>query len=497
MKKTVWTTLILAIMAGAVITYFYVFEKGAKSSQSEKEWEPVPIINPKKKINKVIVIRPSDKIVFEWQGDSWLITEPKKVHPSQIVINNFMNLLLNLKKERIIHLHPENLKIFDLEEPRAEVVFHFSDEKETINLFIGKMNYNQDHAYAKLRSKPAVFLIKPEVTRFLFYSLNTFRAKSLLLHSPSNVESMEIKVLAPRLRERYPSIMDIKIIRQAQKGMPHEWIFIRPFKETSKTHSVELLLDRLHSHAGRKVIDVKDGNFAEYGLDDPQLKLIFNTSDGKKEEVLLGDVFPGEDKAYFRNTLTKEVILTGMQTFQLIAEMPFRKELLLDPHEARNITRMEIDYPGLDDKGFTLVYDSPRIFAFKEDPSQKALLKRILAVIQPFRRVRMQYLHDYPPYPRAEYGLENPRVTIKAYENETLVLNIAMGDTVTENQNIYTYVEDLKRECIVVFPKDLYHHLPWKRKFLAATDEEVERAKKRRRRHERKRESSGQKSGVE
>ncbi len=495
MKKTIVTTIILALVAVGVITYFYMFEKGVETSQ--KEWEPTSIIDADAPLYKITLIRPLGKIVFEWQNGRWMITDPLKANTSNILMRQFTGTLMNMKKERIIHLHPENLQMYHLENPRAEMTLHFSDDRPAKTLLIGKMNYNKDHLYAKFQSEPAVFLIKPDISPYLNYELNLFRIKSLLFHKPSDVASIEVKILDPSIKEKYPNLMDIKLIKQAQKGMPHKWIYIKPFQEAARAHSVEMLLKRLHANAAERIIDVEEGDYSQYGFDDPKLKIIFTATDGTKEEVLLGNLLPEKDLAYFRNTANDSVIPAGMTTFKLAATVPFRQQLLIGPHEARNVTEVKYEYPSSDSKDFSLVYESPRLFASKDNPSEKVLARRINALKRPFRTVRVNYVADYPPYPREKFGLDNPKLKIKLYENETLSLDVAIGDTVSELQTIYTYVEDLRRQCIVAYPKDLYHHIPWKRDHLVATEKEVEFAKKSRRRHERKRKPDGQESGIE
>jgi len=495
MKKTIVTTIILAFVAVGVITYFYMFEKGAEQAGEKKEWEPTSLFDADAEIDKITFIRSLGKIVFEWQNGRWIITQPLKSNTNSLLMRQFTEILTTMKKERIIHLHPENLQMYHLENPRAEITLHFSDDKPKKTLLIGKMNYNKDHLYAKFRSEPAVFLIKPDISPFILYEKNLFRAKSLLLHKPSNVVSMEIKVLDPSIKEKYPRIMNVKLIKQAQKGMPHKWIYIDPFNEAAKAHSVEMLLKRLHTHAAEGIIDVKKDDYSKYGLDHPNLKFIFTATDGTKEEVLLGNLLPERDVAYFMNTATDYILPAGMMTFKLAATVPFRQQKLIGPHEARNVTEVIYEYPSHDAKDISLLYESPRLFAFKGDPSKKALARRVNSLVRPFRSVRVNYIRDYPPYPREKYGLENPKLKIKLYENETLSLDVALGDTVTQGPDIYTYVEDLRRQCIVAYPKDLYHHIPWKREHLIATEKEVEFAKKSRRRHERKRKPDGQESG--
>ncbi|MFO8058355.1 MAG: DUF4340 domain-containing protein [bacterium] len=495
MKKSLITTVILALLAGGVLAYFYVFERGP--TEKKKEWEPEKIISKESRLEKITFKRPSGTIVFERRGNSWLITEPVKSPPDPILMNELVPRLTQLKKERIIHLHPENLKTYRLEDPQVEIMLDLAGQETDKRILVGKMNYTKDHLYAQLGSEPAVFLIKPDILPFLYHDLSVYRAKSLLLHSPSRVVSMEVKVLDPQLKEQFPRITEMKLIKQGQKGKPHKWIFVKPFQEASTSRSVELLLMRLHSNAGEKVIDIEENELAKYGLDDPRLKIIFSIADGTKEEVILGDINQEEKKAYLKNTARNEVIPAGMQTFSLITTFPFRKEYLLKGPEGRNITRIEINYPALPDKGFTLVHDSPRLFAFEDDPSKKSLTRLTQSLLRPFRSMPVKYVYNKPPYPREEYGLEKPRFTMKAYEDETLSLDVAVGDTATEGNATYTYIEDRKRNCLLTLPKDLYHHMPWKREYLEAAPEKIQRAKKLRRRHERERGSAGQKSSTE
>lgn len=481
MKKVLIGTAGLLACVLALGIYMWRFES-RPAPAAPGEWQPTPVLpHPEAPLDRLTLIRSDDKIVFEQdpQAKIWMIKEPLSTFVDPMFVEPLFRDVPKTRKEKLISLEPADLSLYQLDRPAVQIVFHYRDGTPEATLLIGKLNYNQDRYFAKLKDQKPVFLISTKIESFLIAPFDAFRSKSLFHRNPEQVMSFQTKIDDPEFKKALGNPMEVKlVVQKGERGQP-QWQIVDPIQETAVFAVVGAFFKRLLLSSSQTVIDVKDGNFAPYGLDQPRARILLTLVDGSREEVDFGAVSAADGTIYARNQLNTEVLPMDLSLFQDLFTSCFRNTQILNINRPLKVTRLDVEFPGDPRGNFSLLQDLAFTYRFADQPEQQTVRARVQWIIGPFRNYLVTYAVNHEPYPRKDYGLDPPRMRVKIYEGDALSMDMSVGNTVVRAGEVHTFLEDNLRKCILETSVDLVNEIPTNRGQLVATPEEIELAKKR------------------
>ncbi|HUT53468.1 MAG TPA: DUF4340 domain-containing protein [bacterium] len=482
MKKTLALTLGLMVLAAGLAIYIFVVEKKPAPAAPPGEWQPTLVLEQGNTVDQVTLVRPSDKIVFHVVPGTnlWKITAPVQALAHPIYVDMMIRDIVQMQREKLIDLDPVDLAKYQLDKPQGEIIAHYTNGRPDTRVLIGKLNYNQDHLFAKLAGQPTVFLIKPDVAQYLEAPLDEFRSKALFLSLANNVLSVEIKIEDPALKQMFPYSIEPKLVVQKQPGARPQWVIVSPIHENAEFGKVKEFFNKLTRVQAAKVFDASGEGLARYGLDQPSARIVFTLLDGDKEEIDFGAHDAETGAVYARNTLLTQVVPISGQLFSYLMNNNFRGDKILADIKVVNVSSLSLEFPGTPEKNLTINKEKAMVFYFAGDPESKATGQQLSFIFAPFMANDVFFINQVEPLPVQKYGLEPGNLKIKVYDGENLALDVVLGDTVTQNGTTGTYVKDNLRKCIVFSPANLYDKMPLSKESLKATPEDLEKIEKRR-----------------
>ncbi len=482
MRKTIYVTLGLFIVAALLGLYVIVYDKGGgEEDMSKGEWSPRPLIKDRDAIiEKLVLIREEGRIELKQVAtDLWLITEPVEYPAHQISASVLVSDIARMKNERIIELEAEDLSRYGLDKPRLELIVHFAKKEEPLHLLVGKASFTRQHVFAKLKSEDTVFLISRVLENSFHIPLERLRSSSLIDFSPQQVVSIDIEINGPGLEEQYPYALEPRLVVQKQAGKEPQWVIVDPVHENASFKAVNSFFHALKFTEVISIIDVEEGEITKYGLDEPRARISVKLTDGSEKNIIFG---AGDEGTIFaKNEDMPSVLAIRERTFSKVIEPGFRKKQVVTGAVIKSLTRMELAFPKSPGKNISLVQEEENdVFHFRQDPKTKVLPKALSWILRPLRQNGIEFLEQQKPLPAEKYGLDTPRMRITAYEKDVPILDVSVGDTTRSQGAINTYLLDHLRECIVKSPVDIMDQIPREKEHLAATEEELQRHERRR-----------------
>lgn len=488
MKKVLMVSLGMAVVVAGLAAYVLVFETEPKPKHAPGTWQPTPILEQEGVINKMTLIRPDGPVVLEFapKANAWIIKEPVETFSDPYFFDGLIQDLPKIIREKLIDVNPEDLSRYNLDQPQGEIVYHFIDGRPDVHLLIGKMNYRKTHLYAKLKSKPAVFLIDLSIRTYVFAPFYAFRLKSLLFHKPEEILSLEIKILDPELKKELSSALEPKLVVQKRVKQKPQWVIVKPVSEKALFKAVDKFFNSLRNITTKTVLDPENDDYSPFGLDRPQAKIILDMVNGRKEEIIFSAPDKEKNIAYARNMARPEVLLLSKGFFYEVISSNFRKDLVFEQTRKLQLSSIAFEFPSDPRKNFIIEHEEGRIFFLADDPEKKVLWSTIKWVLNPFKVIPQTYISHFEPLPRESYGLDPAYMRIKAYEGGEIFMDVSIGNTVRVNEKLFTHFQDNMRKCILAIPKNLIEVIPHSPEHFIATPQSLEKIKKREQRRKNK-----------
>ncbi|MGD1073012.1 MAG: DUF4340 domain-containing protein [Bryobacteraceae bacterium] len=217
---------VLLVLSGTV----WYFNKHPKKAEPLPE-SPKILALGEDQIQGLRIVKPgADPIVLKNLAGSWTIAEPKAMPADQDAVKSLVTSSAALTADRLIDDHPASLTDFGLANPALEVDVNVKGG--TVDkVFFGSDNPSGSYAYAKLESKPAVYLV-PSATKSTFdKTVNDLRDKRLL---PFNQD----KLTAVSVTSKGPAF-------EFGKNGQSEWQIVKPKPMRADTSQVDDLVRKL------------------------------------------------------------------------------------------------------------------------------------------------------------------------------------------------------------------------------------------------------------
>lgn len=480
MKKTLAVTATLLAVAIAMGLYLYVYlPQKEKESAPPMEWMPGKVIERTETFNRFTLKTPEFRIALERipNSEAWRIVEPLEALADSITSQMLINDFSNLEMEKLIDPDPKDLSQYHLDQPLAEVVYEFSN-RDPVTLLIGKINYGQDHFFAKLESAPEVFLVPIIIKEHLRSSVEQFRSKTLLFHHPSQIQGFEMKIDDPEIKKSLSQAIEPKLVVQKQKEGKPEWVILKPINEPAAFDEVSNFFTYLQRPYALSVIDIEEKDLPQYGLDSPRARILFSMLDGTREEIWFGDSLDTESKVYALNTAQPRVLVVDGKFFENLILSDFRKRNIINIDSDQKVNKLVVQFPRRDEEDYTLITESRRLLHVDKDPEKAVPRMRVTAIYNLFRTSKPFILHHLEPFHLEDYGLAPERLRVRAYGiGDALIFDVSLGDTLLDEKSgtVYTYILDRNRNFVAALPVNAYEKMPYKLQDMILSEEEKRR----------------------
>lgn len=290
-----------------------------------------------------------EQTMLKKSGDVWQIVEPTKASVDASEVSGITTSLAALESQRVVDEKPGDLAKFGLAEPRMEVTFRATGDKDDRRLLIGSKTPTGGDLYAKLSNDAKVILVPGYLESTFDRSTFQLRDKTMLVFDRDKVDTIELTSGAETTT----------FTKQGEA-----WTMTKPAAARTDSAAVEGILGRLASAQMKSMAATDPVDLATYGLTKPESQVTLRA--GSTAAGLLVGAASQDGGAYAKDT-TRPMVFTIDKPLADDLKKPAADFRLKDLFEFRSFTgkRMEIALAG----GVTYTFEK------KKGPEKDAVEK--------------------------------------------------------------------------------------------------------------------------
>lgn len=239
------------------------------------------------------------------EEDTWVSTDDKERPIKQNYVQNMINLIDEIKTERIVHENPEDLNQYGLTKPYAYIKATQSDGK-SISLSLGSKVTGGQGYYGKIDGNDAVFILPTIYGTNLSYSDTNM---TQVEHGPTITSNdiYHIEVLK-KDGEDFELIYDPDSIYHVAGTPLLSWAILKPYDEpyAADSSKVSEVLSNFSRFDFLTCVDYKTEDFSKYGLDDPIASIFVEYYEQYEEELDEPETDPDTGEEITKKTVTEE-----------------------------------------------------------------------------------------------------------------------------------------------------------------------------------------------
>ena len=327
LKSTIALVVVLAGL-GAYI-YFVTWKQPAGGGDTGKKQEKVFTALEADKVEEIKVSLASGEVTsLKKDNGAWQMTQPITVKADDTEVSGITSALSSVEMTRVIDENPANLVDYGLSNPRIQLDFKATGDKDYRKLLIGEKSPTGSDLFAKRNDEKRVFLIPAFQESTLNKSTFDLREKTLLKFDREKVDGIDIAAAG-------------KTTAFAKQGT--DWKLTKPLDVRADFSAVEGLVGRLQSAQMKSIVtqEATPDDLKKYGLDKPEVTV--NVKAGSATATLVLGGKTAENTVYARD-LSKPMVMTVEGTLadevKKGADDYRRKDLF--EFRAFNATRVEI-----------------------------------------------------------------------------------------------------------------------------------------------------------
>src|SRR3954465_6448868 len=292
LRSTIALVIVLAGL-GAYI-YFVTWKQPEAGADTGKKQEKVFATLDSSKIDEVKVTSAAgDATTVKKNTDGWQLVQPLTAKADDGEISTLTSALASTEIVRVIDENPGNLNEYGLSNPRIEVDFKASGDKDYRKLLIGDKTATGSDLYAKRNDDKRVFLIPAMQETSLNRTTFDLRDKGLLKFDREKVDAVDVTSGG-------------KTIAIAKEG--GDWKITKPVQTKADFGSVEGLVGRLQTVQMKSIVadDASPADLKKYGLDKPEATVNLNL--GSAKATLLFGGKAADNTVYARDASKPSVV---------------------------------------------------------------------------------------------------------------------------------------------------------------------------------------------
>jgi Domain of unknown function (DUF4340) len=330
LKSTIALIVVLAGL-GAYI-YFVTWKQDANADTTNKQEKVFVGLEPDKIEEIKVRSEKGDTTSVKKESGAWQMTAPVAAKADESEVSGITTSLGQIAVARVIDENPADLKEYGLAEPRIEINFKASGDKDYRKLYIGEKSPTGADLFAKRNDEKKVFLI-PAFQESSF-NKGTFdlRDKTLWKFERDKVDSLDIATGGKSL---------------AMTRATGDWKITKPVEARADFGAVEGLIGRLQTAQMKSMVSEQaaPADLKKYGFDKPDATVNLTTGSARASLVVGGKA---DDNTVYVRDESRPAVMTMDKS--LVDELKknadeFRKKELFE-FRSFNANRVEITRSG-------------------------------------------------------------------------------------------------------------------------------------------------------
>jgi len=239
------------------------------------------------------------------ENDTWVSTADKERPIKQNYVQNMINLVDEIKAERIISEKPDDLSQYGLENPFAYIKATQSDGK-SVALSLGNKVTGGQGYYAKLDGKDTVFILPSIYGTNLSYSdTNMTQVEQGPTIMTDNIFHIEV---LKKDGDDFELLYDPDSLYHVAGTPLLSWAILKPYEEPYSADSTKVseLLSDFNSFYFLSCVDYKAGDLSGYGLDDPAASILVEYYEEREVELDEPETDPDTGEEVTKKTVKEE-----------------------------------------------------------------------------------------------------------------------------------------------------------------------------------------------
>lgn len=292
-----------------VMLCFYIWylnrDKLNKSDGSDEDTSLVMATMDSDLINKIHYKHENADMTFVFENDKWVYVDDKERPINQNYIEDMLNLVNEIKAERIVTENPDDLEQYGLTDPYAWLEVTQSDGK-SLALTIGDKVTGGLGYYAMIDSSDTVFIVSSVYGSSLSYSETSMTE---INQGPGivadNIYHIEV---VKRDGDDFELIYDPDSKYHEAGTTLLSWAILKPYDEPCAADSSKVsgILTDFNNFYFLSCVEYKAEDFAKYGLDNPAASIFIEYYDEHEEELDEPETDPDTGEEITTKTVTEE-----------------------------------------------------------------------------------------------------------------------------------------------------------------------------------------------
>lgn len=290
LKSAIALTIVLAAVGGYA---FYLSKKTDTADTGTKQEKVFASLQADKIEELKVSTADGDATSLKKDGGAWQMTAPMAAKADESEVNGITSALGSVEITRVVDENPSNLNDYGLSNPKVEIDFKASGDKDFKKLLIGEKSPTGGDLFAKRNDEKKVFLIPA-------YQETTFNKKTFDLRD---------KVVLKFDRDKVDGInvsAGGKTLTLAKEGT--DWKIRKPLETKADFGTVEGLVGKLQTVQMKSMAadDPSEADLKKYGLDKPEATIDLSAGSAKATLIVGGKA--DENTVYARDASKPAVV---------------------------------------------------------------------------------------------------------------------------------------------------------------------------------------------
>lgn len=427
-RNTIIALVILVLLG----SYIYFFEwQPVKNTEPGKPTEPFLAKANSENIIKIEIVnqKPGKPIVLNRGKDQfWELQSPVVAKADKLEVDNLVKEFKELIPSRIIDEKGLDLASYGLDTPTLTVSLNFDTKKSAgEKIIVGNKTPNAEDYYVKKADDSKIYLIPVASVALWSKEASLFRDRSVLTFDSDKIVQIDLN---------YPKG---KFVCNKEQG---QWWVTQPERIKANQNKLEDLLWKLHGLSIKHFVEERPKDLAEYGLNNPQIKIQLKAADSSRAILEIGKLKSSDgtmyakaaDKSYIFSldtTAVNDLIITS------ISDLRDRSVLTFD---SDSITRVELKYP---DKTLVAVKEKEQWW-ITQPKRYKADASKLDDILWRLSGLSILEFGETQPTPKLlnKYGLDKPSLTIALQSNTQKIPVLFIGKDDEKKHLVYAQTSD-------------------------------------------------------
>jgi hypothetical protein len=246
------------------------------------------------KVDEIKVTSASgDATTLKKEGGTWQVTQPLAAKADESEVSGITGALGQMDVTRVVDPNPASLNDYGLSNPRIQIEFKGSGDKDYRKLYIGDKSPTGSDLFARRNDEKPVFLIPAFQETTLNRTTFDLREKAVLKFDREKVDSLDVTAGG-------------KALAFAKDG--GDWKITRPLQTKADFGSVEGIIGRLQTVQMKSIANdnATPADLKKYGLDKPEATV--NLSAGSTRATFLIGGKAADNTVYARDASKPAVV---------------------------------------------------------------------------------------------------------------------------------------------------------------------------------------------